>query len=94
MESSSSAGETGAGFDLGGGAAFFLEKRATVLKVAGLDGVGADLEAPLKLRGFPSISETPREAAAVDAARGAIYELLIRGWVTRKTLPLWPGKKK
>lgn len=70
LASSSFAGE--AGFDLGGGA-FFLEKSATVLKVAGLEAVGAaDLAAPLKLRGFPSISDMPREAAAVDAAREAI----------------------
>lgn len=70
MASSSLAGETG--FDLEGGAAFFLEKRATVLKVAGFDAVGADLVVPLKLRGFPSISDTPREAAAVVAASEAI----------------------
>jgi hypothetical protein len=72
LASSSLSGETATGLDLGGGAAFFLEKSATVLKVAGLEGVGADLAAPLKLRGFPSISDTPREAAAVDAAREAI----------------------
>lgn len=42
--------------------------------MAGLEAVGADvLAAPLKLRGFPSISDTPREAAAVDAAREAIF---------------------
>lgn len=71
LASSSSAGEA-TGLALGGGA-FFLEKSATVLKVAGLEAVGADdLAAPLKLRGFPSISDTPREAAAVDAAREAI----------------------
>jgi len=69
--SSSSAGATAAGIDLG--AAFFLEKRATVLNVAGFDVVGgADLVAPRKLRGFRSISDTPREAAALDAAREAI----------------------
>lgn len=73
MASSSSAGETAEGLGFGAGAAgFFLEKRATVLKVAGLDGVGADLDELLKLRGLPSISETPREAAAVEAAREAI----------------------
>lgn len=73
MASSSSTGATAADFDFGGGAAFFLEKRATVLHVAGLDAVeAAVLVAPLKLRGFPSISDTPREAAAVDAAREAI----------------------
>ena len=72
LASSSSAGETTAGFGLG--AAFFLEKRATVLNVAGVDAGGtADLVAPLKLRGFPSISDTPREAAALDAAREAIF---------------------
>lgn len=60
LASSSLAGETAAGLDLG---AFFLEKIATVLKVAGLEGDGADLDAPVKLRGLPSISETPREAA-------------------------------
>lgn len=54
--------------DLGGGAAFFLEKRATVLKVVALEAVGADLAAPLKLNGVPLISEMPMEAAAVDAA--------------------------
>lgn len=72
LASSSSTRETATGLDLGGDA-FFLEKSATVLKVAGLEAVGADdLAAPLKLRGFPSISDTPREAAAVDAAREAI----------------------
>lgn len=58
---------------MGGDLGFFLEKRATVLKVAGVEAVGAgDLATPLKLRGFPSISDTPREAAALDAAREAI----------------------
>jgi hypothetical protein len=71
LASSTSAGETAEGFGLGAG--FFLEKRATVLNVAGVDAAGeADLVAPLKLRGFPSISDTPREAAALDAAREAI----------------------
>lgn len=61
--SSSSTGAAAAGLDLGAGAAgFFLEKSATVLKVAGLDGDGADLDAPVKLRGLPSISDTPNEA--------------------------------
>ena len=49
-----------------------MEKRATVLKVAGLEGDGADLVAPLKFRGFPSISDMPREVAAVEEAREAI----------------------
>lgn len=71
LASSSSAGETAAGLALAG-AAFFLEKRATVLKVAGLEAEGAVLEAPEKLRGLPSISETPREEAAVVAAREAM----------------------
>lgn len=64
LASSSLARETAAAFCLGGGGAgFFLENRATVLKVAGLDGDGgADRAAPVKLRGFPIISETPREA--------------------------------
>lgn len=71
LASSSSAGATA--LALGGGAAFFLEKSATVLKVAGVVAEGADLAAPLKLfRLFPSNSDTPREAAAVDAAREAI----------------------
>lgn len=58
------------GFDLGAG---FFPKIATGLKVAGL-GEGAELtEAAEKLRGFPSISETPREAAAaVEAAKEAM----------------------
>lgn len=74
LASSSSTGEAAAGLALAGGAAFFLEKSATVLKVTGLDAVGAaDLATPLKLRGFPSISDTPSEAAAVDAARDAIF---------------------
>ena len=55
-----------------GGAGAFLEKRATVLKVAWLEGDGADLVAPLKFRGFPSISDVPREVAAVEATREAI----------------------
>lgn len=70
LASSSSAGATALAL---GGAAFFLEKSATVLKVAGVVAEGADLAAPLKLfRLFPSNSDTPREAAAVDAAREAI----------------------
>lgn len=45
------------------GAGFFLENRATVLNVAGLDANGADdLETALKLRGVPSISDTPKDA--------------------------------
>lgn len=67
LASSSLAGVTATGFFLGG-AAFFLEKRATVLKVAGVDGDGADLMAPLRLTGFPNISDI----AAVEAAREAI----------------------
>ena len=70
MASSSSAGERTAALALAG-AAFFLEKRATVLKVAGLEAEGAVLVAPEKLRGFPSISETPREEEAA-AAREAM----------------------
>ena len=57
---------------MGFAAAFFFEKRATVLKLAVLEGEGAHLEELVKFRGFPSISETPREAAAVEAAREAI----------------------
>lgn len=79
----------GAGLDLGGGAGFFLEKRATVLKVAGLEGVGADLAATLKLRGFPSISDTPRDAAAVDAAREAISGSPDRAVVVQKSKLNW-----
>ena len=61
--------------DFGGAAAFFLEKRATVLNVAGFDSVGADDHAPpLKFRGFPRISDTPREEAAVEAANEAMLE--------------------
>lgn len=70
LASSSLAGAAAAAFF--GGAAFFLEKRATVLKEAGLEADGAGLVAPLRLMGFPSISDMPREAAAVDAAREAI----------------------
>jgi len=45
------------------GAGFFLENRATVLNVDGLDANGADdLETALKLRGVPSISDTPKDA--------------------------------
>lgn len=75
----------GAGLDLGGGADFFFENRATVLKVDGLEGVGADLAATLKLRGFPSISDTPRDAAAVDAAREAISGSPDRAVVVQKS---------
>lgn len=53
-------GDTAAGLAFGGGAGF-LEKSATVLKVVA-GRVGEDLEATVKLRGLPSISETPREA--------------------------------
>ena len=74
LASSSLAGDTAAGFAFeGGGAAFFLEKRATVSKVAGLEGDGADLVAPLKFTGFPSISDMPRDAAAVEAAMEAMF---------------------
>lgn len=70
LASSSLTGDAGAGFGLDGAAGFF-PKSATVLKVAGLEAEGgADLEE--KLRGFLSISETPREAAAVEAAREAM----------------------
>lgn len=70
LASSSLAGDTAAGFFFGGGgAAFFLEKSATVLKVTGVDGDGADLVAPLRLTGFPSISDI----AAVEAAREAMF---------------------
>ena len=48
---------------LGGGAGFFLENKATVLNVAGFDANGADdLDTALKLRGVPSISDTPKDA--------------------------------
>lgn len=67
------AGETAAGFFLGGGGAgLILEKRATVLNVAGVEGEGAGREAPPKLTGFPSISDLPRAVAAVDVAREAM----------------------
>jgi len=70
LASSSLAGDTAAAFFFGGGgAAFFLEKRARVLKVAGVDGDGADLVAPLRLTGFPSISDI----ATVEAAREAMF---------------------
>lgn len=60
MASSSLVSETA--LDLAG-AGFFLEKRATVLNVDGLDANGADdLETALKLRGVPSISDTPKDA--------------------------------
>ena len=60
LASSSSAGAATAGF---GFAAFFLEKRATGLKVEGVDGVGRD--------------SLPREAAVVDALREAAIMLLL-----------------
>lgn len=69
LASSSLTGEAAEGFGLAGAAGFF-PKSATVLKVAGVEGEGADLEE--KLRGFLSISETPREAAAVEAAKEAM----------------------
>lgn len=77
LASSSLTGET-AGLDLAGGAAFFLEKRATGLKVEGFDAPGAEvLTALLTLRGLPSISLTPMEAAAVDdAANEAIFSVV------------------
>lgn len=68
MASSSVSGVTTAGLALGAG--FFFWKRATVLNVTGLEAEGAVLEE--KLSGFPRISDTPREAAAVDAANEAI----------------------
>ena len=93
LASSSLDEETEAAFGFGGGAAaFFLEKRATVLKVDGFDGVGAvDLAPPLKFRGFPSISETPREAAAVEAANEAMLELarLLVAWFTTNLDGQW-----
>lgn len=70
LASSSLAGVTT--FCFGGGAAFFLEKRATVLKVDGVEDEGIDLVAPLNLTGFPSISDIPSEAAAVEAAMEAM----------------------
>ena len=75
LASSSSTGAAAAeGLGL---AAFFLEKRATVLKAPVLEVElgAADLATPLNLRGFPSISDTPRDAAAVDAATEAIMLL-------------------
>ena len=70
MASSSLAGVTA--FCFGGGAAFFFWKRATVLKVDGVEDEGIDLVAPLNLTGFPSISDIPSEAAAVEAAMEAM----------------------
>ena len=58
---------TAAGLALGAG--FFFWKRATVLKLTGVEAV---LDAPEKLSGLPRISDTPRVAAAVDAAKDAI----------------------
>lgn len=79
LASSSLTGETATGLDLAGGAAFFLEKRATGLKVEGFDAPGAEvLTALLTLRGLPSISFTPMEAAGVDdAANEAIFRVLL-----------------
>lgn len=72
LASSSLAGETAEGLGLGAGAGFF-PKRATILEVTGLEAEDGDLaEAPEKLRGFLSISETPREAAAVEGAKEAM----------------------
>jgi hypothetical protein len=46
--------------------AFFLEKRATVLNVDGLDANGADdLETALKLRGVPSISAQKQKTSSL-----------------------------
>lgn len=55
-----------------------MEKRARVLKVAGLDGTEAGRDALLNLRGLPSISDLLREVAAVEAAREAI--ILVVAW--------------
>jgi hypothetical protein len=70
LASSSLAGVTTAFF--GGGAGFFLEKRATVLKVEEVEEEGTVLVAPLNLIGLPSISDIPSEAAAVEAAMEAM----------------------
>lgn len=59
------------------GGAFFL-KRARVLKVAGVEGAGADRGALVNLRGLPSISDLLREAAAVEAAREAIILVVLK----------------
>lgn len=64
--------ETATGFDLGGGAAFFLEKRAMGLNATAFEEAVAGLAAPPDLRVVPNISDTPRGAAAVDAAKEAI----------------------
>lgn len=70
MASSSLREDAGAGLALGA-AAFFLEKRATVLNVAGVDDEGA---VDLTFRGVPRISFTPKEAAALLAAKEAILD--------------------
>lgn len=56
-----------------------MEKRATGLKVEGFDAPGAEvLTALLTLRGLPSISLAPMEAAGVDdAANEAIFRVLL-----------------
>lgn len=86
MASSSLAGVTATAF-FGGGAAFFLPKSATVLKVTALEADGAGLDATEK---FPSISETPMDAAAVDAAREAIA----RSGAGKYNLSLWTVNAK
>lgn len=60
MASSSSTGETAAGFDLGGGV--FLEKSATILGEPEGGGAGGQRGGAAVLRRVPRISETPREA--------------------------------
>ena len=79
MASSSEAGVTATGLALGAG--FFFWKRATVLKVAGLEAEGAVLDVPEKLSGFPSISDTPREDAAATEAILAGKPLAVCVWL-------------
>lgn len=71
MASSSSAGETAAGFDLGGGGAAFLENSATIFDEPA-EGGGAERVVAAVVRRVPRSSDAPREAGAVAAAMDAM----------------------
>lgn len=71
MASSSSAGETAAGFDLGGGGAAFLENSATIFDEPA-EGGGAERGGAAVVRRVPRSSDAPREAGAVAAAMDAM----------------------
>lgn len=68
----------------GGGAGLFLkEKRATVLKEAGVEGDGAGRVAPPNATAFPSISDLAR---AAEVAREAIIDRREEAFRDRETL--------